>query len=228
METKVFEMLKPKAASFGFNDNELKIAAKYIAGSLDAEATDEMIEQAIDQFSPILGLSQNASQRIFSRMKAQFGKEHSIPPAQSVEPPIEEPKKGSEDDIPEWFKKYQEQSEKREKELTSRIEQITKEKTNEAFTAKAKAGLKDVDENFYGILMKGKEFTSEEEVNSFVSEVSESWNKLVQSNGFDAQKRITPPSSGSGNDDKPSQAVLDRIAAREKIQTQAPIKGVPQ
>lgn len=233
MKTKVFERLKPKAASFGFNDDELKTAAEYIAGSLDAEATDEMVDKAIDQFAPILGLSQSASQRVFSRLKAQFEKDHPTSPTPPTPPapqptPTPQPKAPQKDDeIPAWFKSYQEAKDKEASALKAQIEQMSREKANEAFHTKALAGLKDVDENYYGLLLEGKQFGSDEEVDSFVSKVSEGWNKLVQAKNIQTMKDVAPPAGGNPPSDKPSKAILDRIAERAKIQETTPIKGLP-
>lgn len=231
MKTKVFERLKPKAVSFGFNEDELMTAAEYIAGSLAPEATDEMIDKAIDQFAPILGLSQNAAQRSFTRMKTQFEKDHPTPPTPPTKPAQQDknddPKTDPKDEMPAWFKAYQSEKDKETKELKEQIERMSREKANEGFRSKALAALKDVDENYYGLMLEGKEFGSEEEVNSFVTKVSDGWNKLVQAKNIQTQKEVTPPGGGAPAQDKPSQAILDRIAERGKIQETSPIKGLP-
>lgn len=231
MKTKVFERLKPKAVSFGFNEDELGTAAEYIAGSLAPEATDEMIDKAIDQFAPILGLSQNAAQRSFTRMKTQFEKDHPTPPTPPTKPAQQDknddPKTDPKDEMPAWFKAYQSEKDKEAKELKEQIERMSREKANEGYRSKALAALKDVDENYYGLMLEGKEFGSEEEVNSFVTKVSDGWNKLVQAKNIQTQKEVTPPGGGGPAQDKPSQAILDRIAERGKIQETSPIKGLP-
>lgn len=230
MKTRVFERLKPKATSFGFNDDELRTAAEYIAGSLPQEATDEMIDQAIDQFSPILGLSQSATQRSFTRLKAQFEKDHQKPQTQKPQPDGQNPdppKKDGDDDAPAWFKAYQTKKDKETEELRAQIDRMSKEKASDGFRAKALAALKDVDENYYGLMLDGRRFDSDEDVNSFVSKVSEGWNKLVQARNIQTQKDVTPPGGGNKPADKPSQAILDRIAARGNSQESSPIKGLP-
>lgn len=231
MKTKVFERLKPKAVSFGFNEDELRTAAEYIAGSLAPEATDEMIDKAIDQFAPILGLSQNAAQRSFTRMKTQFEKDHPTPTTPPAKPAqqdkTDDPKPDTKDEMPAWFKAYQSEKDKEAKELKEQIERMSREKANEGYRSKALAALKDVDENYYGLMLEGKEFGSEEEVNSFVTKVSDGWNKLVQAKNIQTQKEVTPPGGGGPAQDKPSQAILDRIAERGKIQETSPIKGLP-
>lgn len=234
MKTKVFERLKPKAVSFGFNDDELRTAAECIAGSLAPEATDEMIDKAIDQFVPILGLSQNAAQRSFTRMKTQFEKDHptptATPPAQTTpaaKPDDPKNKKDQDGEMPAWFKAYQSEKDKEAKELKEQIERMSRERANEGYRSKALAALKDVDENYYGLMLEGRQFESEEDVNSFVTKVSDGWNKLVQAKNIQTQKEVTPPGGGAPAQDKPSQAILDRIAERGKIQETSPIKGLP-
>lgn len=234
MKTKVFERLKPKAVSFGFNEDELRTAAEYIAGSLAPEATDEMIDKAIDQFAPILGLSQNAAQRSFTRMKTQFEKDHPTLPTPPTPPtkPAQQDKNDDlktdlKDEMPAWFKAYQSEKDKETKELKEQIERMSREKANEGYRSKALAALKDVDENYYGLMLEGRQFESEEDVNSFVTKVSDGWNKLVQAKNIQTQKEVTPPGGGAPAQDKPSQAILDRIAERGKIQETSPIKGLP-
>ena len=231
MKTKVFERLKPKAVSFGFNEDELRTAAEYIAGSLAPEATDEMIDKAIDQFAPILGLSQNAAQRSFTRMKTQFEKAHpppTTPPAKPAQQDkTDDPKPDTKDEMPAWFKAYQSEKDKEAKELKEQIERMSREKANEGYRSKALAALEGVDENYYGLMLEGRQFESEEDVNSFVSKVSDGWNKLVQAKNIQTQKEVIPPGGGSPAQDKPSQAILDRIAERGKIQETSPIKGIP-
>lgn len=234
MKTKVFERLKPKAVSFGFNEDELRTAAEYIAGSLAPEATDEMIDKAIDQFAPILGLSQNAAQRSFTRMKTQFEKDHPTLPTPPTPPtkPAQQDKNDDlktdlKDEMPAWFKAYQSEKDKETKELKEQIERMSREKANEGYRSKALAALKDVDENYYGLMLEGRQFESEEDVNSFVTKVSDGWNKLVQAKNIQTQKEVTPPGGGDPAQDKPSQAILDRIAERGKIQETSPIKGLP-
>lgn len=220
MKTKVFERLKPKAASFGFNDDELKTAAEYIAGSLAAEATDEMIDAAIDQFAPILGLSQKASQRSFSNLKAQFEKDHPVPPTPQPAPapqpaPTPAPQNTPTEEIPAWFKTYQEQRDKEAADLKAKLEKMEKDKANEGFSSRALAGLKDVDEKYYGLMLKGREFQSNEEVDAFVGEVKSGWDELCKARNITAQSEITPPGGGAPGSTDPSQAIKDRIAARE-------------
>lgn len=229
MKTRVFERLKPKATQFGFTDDELRTAAEYIAGSLSQEATDEMIDAAIDQFSPILGLSQSATQRSFSRLKAQFEKDHPATPqpAPKPQPADQTPHKDKgDDDAPAWFKAYQTKKDQETEELRAQIDRMSKEKASDGFKAKALAALKDVDENYYGLMLDGRRFESEEDVNSFVSKVSDGWNKLVQARNIETQKEVTPPGGGNKPDGKPSQAILDRIAARVNSQEVPPIKGL--
>lgn len=233
MKTKVFERLKPKAVSFGFNEDELRTAAECIAGSLAPEATDEMIDKAIDQFVPILGLSQNAAQRSFTRMKTQFEKDHPTPPTTPPATPThlgkpDDSKKEADDAaLAASFKAYKSEMDKTVNELKEQIASMSREKANEGYRSKALAALKDVDENYYGLMLEGKQFESEEEVNSFVTKVSDGWNKLVQAKNIQTQKEVVPPGGGAPAQDKPSQAILDRIAERGKIQETSPIKGIP-
>lgn len=73
----VLELLKTKAASLGFNKDELEGAAKTIASNLgvDDDATDEAlnaaVEKAVAVYMPILELSQKNANRIITKNKEE-------------------------------------------------------------------------------------------------------------------------------------------------------------
>jgi len=99
------KILKTKAASLGFNEEELKVAAELISSKLGSEdASDDDINVEVDAVMPILKVAQSNSSRIVSKAKAT---------------PKVEPLKGSanpqddNDDAPAWFKKYTEANEVR-------------------------------------------------------------------------------------------------------------------
>ena len=76
------------------------------------------------------------------------------------------------------------------------------------------------------MMLKGRQFNSNEEVDTFVGEIKEGWNKLVQATGIQAQSKVAPPGGGTPAPSQPSQAVLDRIAERNAAQTTSPIRGL--
>lgn len=230
MKTKVFERLKPKAASYGFNEEELKGVSDYIAGILQPDATDETIDQEIERVVPLLKLSQSASHRAIENFKTQFAKEHPnnnppTPPTPPAPPAPETPKTEPET-VPDWFKKYQQTKDEETATLKAQLEQMRAEKANEAFSARALAGLKDVDSNYYELLLKGRTFKDEAEVDTFVNDVKAGWDKLVQARGIQVQTGVTPPGGGGPAPTTPSDDVKARIAEREKQVITSPIRGL--
>lgn len=224
---KVLGLLKPKAVSFGFTEEELKSAGEFLSGILPDDATDEVIEQKLEQFVPVLKLSQSASNRAFERMKAQFEKEHPTKKEtkeEEVVPPQapEKEEKPAEDGVPSWFVKYQEQQEKKFKEQQKALETIKVERLQADLHSKAIDGLKGVDESFYGMLLNGKTFKDTEEVDSFVNEVKTSYDSFAQKVGIKTLAQMTPPIGGQEAPAEASQAVKDRVAKRKESLKNAP------
>lgn len=224
---KVLGLLKPKAVSFGFTDEELKSAGEFLSGILTDDATDEVIEKTLEQFIPVLKLSQSASHRAFERMKTQFEKEHPTKKETKEEeishkPSEEKNEKPKEDEMPSWFVKYQEQQEKKFKEQQKALETIQTEKLQSELHTKAMAGLKGVDESFYSMLLNGKTFKDTEEVDSFVNEVKTSYDSFAQKVGIKTLAQMTPPIGGQEAPAEASQAVKDRVAKRKESIKNAP------
>ncbi|MDR2928693.1 MAG: hypothetical protein LBV41_10940 [Cytophagaceae bacterium] len=70
MKKKIFARLKTKAASFGFNRDELTGIAANIADNFDSEeATDEDIDAQIDAVMPLLKVGQQQAQRVIKASK---------------------------------------------------------------------------------------------------------------------------------------------------------------
>jgi hypothetical protein len=70
MNKKIFARLKTKAASLGFNVDELKGIAAAIANNLDSEeAKDEDIDAQIDAVLPLLKVGHVQAQRIIKASK---------------------------------------------------------------------------------------------------------------------------------------------------------------
>ena len=243
METqKVLDALKPKAASFGFNEEELKQASETIAGLYPNEATDEEITKAVDTYIPILKLSQSAANRSIERFKTQFEKDHPKPTktpeqeeaerkakeeAERLKKEEEEKRKKAREEEPEWFKQYREASEKRIKELEEANSRMKSEQTDADFKKKAVAALEGVDESYYGLLLKQRKFEKQEDVDNFVTEVKEGWETLSKRLKLDSLTALRPPKSGTPTADKPSKDVQERIERRKKTQTtSAAIRGL--
>ena len=237
MKTKVLEVLKPKAASFGFNEDELASASENIAGTLKEEATAEEIAAAVDAALPYLKLSQSAANRSIERFKTQFEKEHPTKTKEQEEAERkakeeaerqrkeEEAKRQKEE--PEWFKKYREDSEKRIKELEDANSRLAAEKTDSDFRKAAISALEGVDESYYALMLKSTKFAKQEDVDNFVAEVKAGWEAMSKKLKIGSLSHIKPPMGGSNPSDKPSAEVQARIERRKNSQkTTSPIRGL--
>lgn len=237
MKTKVLEALKPKAASFGFNEEELASASENIAGTLKEEATAEEIAAAIDAALPYLKLSQSAANRSIERFKTQFEKEHPTKTKEQEEAERkakeeaerkakEEAEKRAKEE-PEWFKAYKEASEKRIKELEEANSKMAEEKTDADFRKAVVSALEGVDESYYALMLKNVKFAKQEDVDNFVKDVKEGWEAMSKKLKIGSLSHVRPPMGGSSPKDKPSADVQARIERRKKAQTNtSPLRGI--
>lgn len=235
METQqVLDVLKPKAASLGFDEKELMTASETIAGQHPEEATTEEVTAVVEATLPFLKLSQSAASRSFERMKTQFEKEHPKKTPEEIEAERkedEEKRKKQELDEPEWAKTKFAAYEKRIKAMEDENKALKAEKTNSDFRKKAVDALKEakIDESYYALSLKGKAFEKQEEVDAFVQEVKDGWEAMSKKLKFNDLSRVKPPLGGSVAGDQPSKAVKDRIERRKASGAVAsPIRGLDQ
>ncbi len=230
MKNKVMTRLEPKARPYGFSKEELMTVCESIANgfSSEEEATEEAIDARIDAYLPILKLSQSAAHRAYERMKAKFEEENKpkpTPPTPPQEPKPQDPPKPSEEEMPSWFKSFQEKYESDRKATEDKFDAMTKAKANEGFMAKAKAGLKDVDPKFYSRDLNGRTFNTDDEVDTYVSGVVEDWTAFCSERNIKAMADVHPP-VGNEKPTKPNDGVLARAEARKAEETKSAIKGL--
>ena len=236
MKTKVLEDLKPKAASLGFNDEELSSASENIAGTLKEDATNEEIAAAVDAALPYLKLSQSAANRSIERFKTQFEKDHPTKTKEQeeaerkakeeAERKEKEEKERLSKQEPEYFKKYREDMEKRFTALEDENKKLKAEKQETEFRERAVAGLEDVDEDFYQMLLGSKKFKDNDDVDAFVAEVKSKWEKLNEKFGKKPLASMRPPKTGTPAADQPSEDVKARIERRKAQKKASPIRGL--
>lgn len=217
-------MLKPKVKDFGFNEEELTSVSESIANGLSSveNPSDEEITARIDAVVPFLKLAQSASNRSIERFKAQSKQE----PKKEPQPePKKEPQQNAptKDDYMAAFNEFKDAMSKQLEELRKENASMKAEKLNETLMAKVKSDLKDVDANFYGLSLEGRQFASEEEANDYVGKVKSGWESLCKAKNIQSMSHVVPP-AGNANPqpDKPSEAVQARIEARTKAQTTQP------
>lgn len=227
MKNKVMTRLEPKAKPYGFSKEELMTVCESIANgfSSEEEATDEAIDARIDAALPFLKISQSAAHRAYERMKAKFEEENPKPTPKPQEPKPQDPPKPAEDEMPSWFKAFQEKYETDRQATEAKFTAMTKEKANEGFMAKAKAGLKDVDPKFYTRDLSRRTFETDEEVDTYVSEVVNDWTTFCSDKNIKAMKDMVPP-GGDDKPQKPNDGVVARVEARKAEETKSAIKGL--
>ena len=241
METQqVLEALKPKAASFGFNEEELKEVSDKIAELHPEEATEEEVAKVVDNHLPFLKLSQSAANRSFERMKAQFEKDHPKPKKtegqDDDDDDDDDETKGKKktvkkepDDETDPNKKFRKEVNDRLKALEDENKALKAEKATATFRQAAIDALEGVDESYYELTLEATKFEKQEDVDNFVQKVKEGWEKMSKKLDIKNLSHVRPPKGGSPAPDKPSQAVQDRIERRKKSGAVAsPIRGIEQ
>lgn len=139
MKTKVLKLLKTKVASLGFNEEELMDVTENIAGTLSEDASEEEIASKVDSVVPFLKLSQKSANRAISKAKKDFDdKLKQLEESKQKQDP--EPQK-KEDDMPAWFKAYQDSMEQRFEAIKAKeTKQTRKEKVVELLKEKGVFG----------------------------------------------------------------------------------------
>ena len=171
METQqVLDALKPKAASYGFSEEELREASETIAGLHPEEANEEEVAKVVDNHLPFLKLSQSAANRSFERMKAQFEKENPKPKKTTEQEEAErkakeeserkerEEKEKRDKEMPEWAKAQFAAYEKRIKAMEDENVALKAEKTASDFRKAATEALEGVDESYYSLALESAKF----------------------------------------------------------------------
>ncbi len=174
----------------GFSKEERESIATTIEGNLSVkeDATEEEIEalitSGIDSALPFLKYSQSVSSRVINEYKTSVEKKP-LDQKKEEKPPVEG------DEMPAWFKVYQQQQEER----FATIEKTNRDKN---YSERLTERLKDVDPKFYSLASKGKSFTSDEEFDSFIEEVETSWADFRQDRSDDGLSKSHKPLNGGG------------------------------
>ncbi|MDD3404967.1 MAG: hypothetical protein PHH23_01695 [Paludibacteraceae bacterium] len=184
---KILKVLKTKAASLGFNEEELKSVAESLSANLTAgeDATDEDINAQVDAVMPVLKVSQSSANRTINKAKQQ--------PAKKTDPSKgagddDEPKG---DDMPDWFKSYIEKSEQR-------FNKLEGEKISASRKTKLTELVKDLG-TFGNQILKAFDkmnFASDDEFETYLSETKsdvESYSKEMSEKGLNVN-----PLGGNG------------------------------
>ncbi len=197
---KIMKILKTKAASLGFNEEELKVAAELISGRLNSEdASDDDINAEVEAVMPILKVAQANSSRIVSKAKA-------TPKVEPAKPGPATPQ--DDDDAPAWFKKYTEANEQR-------LARIEGERTMQSRKTQLEAIVKDSGV-FGDKLLKSfgrMSFETEEDFAAFLEETKtdlNDFNKDLETKGIVNIK----PIGGGGvtpSKDKATDSEIDAV-----------------
>lgn len=212
----VLSFLKPKAKELGFTKEELETIAVSISSHLtDEEPSTEVINAEIDAVMPFLKVSQTAVNRIVNARKLE----------QNVEPtPDQDGNSQGNPSNPLHIQKQEgdlsqilsDALSKALKPITDDIALLKSESRNQSYSAKLKEDLKDVDEDFYSMLLENKSFESEDDYSGFVDKVKSGWEKItnkIESSGLN----FTPPGKGTKSGDDVQDFVGKITSGTQKI-----------
>jgi hypothetical protein len=202
MKNNVLQRLKPKVASLGFNEKELDGVAATIAGNLQEDATEEQIDEKIDEILPFLKVSQSFATRVINAEKEKLSKESASPKKH------EESDNNQSEDEPAWFKSYREENDRKFAELSeARAKELRRkdfEKKLDGLSQKQKESkLRDFDRI---------EFKDEDDYASYVAEQEPLIAEIIQEASNNSLGKARRPFSGSSeNSDKPTKEELKRV-----------------
>lgn len=194
MKKNILARLKPKAASLGFNKQELEGAAAVIAGNFNSEeeATDEAIDAQIDAVLPFLKLGQQHATRLANKPTPKPDGNDGDP-----KPPVtpQNPPKTDDKNVPEWAKALIASNESLAKEITT----LKADKTVSTRKQQLEAILKDSGK-FGERTLKNfakMNFESDEEFEEFLSDVEADLEEYQQDEGNETLSTVTkPPGTG--------------------------------
>lgn len=241
---------KPKIASLGFNDKELKGIAAKIADNLKSEEDakeedlDAEIDSQIEAALPYLETAQSVANRIVNDKSVKSKKEtkksdddedddyedneNDIQKESakniSKKSVQKQSRTRSEEEPPSWFKEYVEKQEKR-------IEAIEKAKSAESYSKKMAERFKNIDSEFYSVAAEGKQFDSDEDFEAFATKIEEKWDAYSQKLANEGLSRMAKPKGKEENGDgknQISQELKNRVEAREKEPENTVIRGIPK
>ena len=197
---KVLLKLKTRAASLGFNVDELKGIAAVIADNLNSEATDEDIDAQIEAVLPYLKVGQQQAQRIIKSAKpapTTHGDDDGNASATEKNP------KKTEDE-PDWFRSYRETQEKR-------FAALELEKTTSDRKAKLEALLKDTGKHGEAVLknFNRMKFENDKDFDDYLSETEEYIEVIRQGQGDENLSTVTKPVGGGDGKGKKEKLLTD-------------------
>lgn len=216
MKQKILTALKPKAASLGFNNEELEGYAEIIAKNLNSDATDETINAQIDAFLPVLKLSQSAVNRIVNAEKTKTQKER-----EEAERKAKEEEKAKEEaegkNKPEWQQAIDALT-KNQLELTQSFQSFLGEQNSKTLSQKLSETLKakNIPEWYANPATAGRTFKDDTEVTSFAETLSNSWETAKQDLANKGFSETTPPNTGDSATLKDSEVIASQIEAETK------------
>jgi hypothetical protein len=208
---KVAARLKPKVASFGFNEKELQGIAAKIANNLTSEdATDEDIDAQIDAAVPYLQVAQSVSNRVIEENRKKATPKKTEPAEDEDDEDGDSGKKSKKkDEAPDWFKEYVGKQEERFKALETA-------KAAETYTKKMTERFKDIDPEFYSIAAEGKSFENDDDFEAFATKIEEKWTAYSQKLANEGLSRRAKPKGKAEDPEEEFVAQMREINKQEK------------
>jgi hypothetical protein len=220
MQEKVLKTLKPKVVALGFSEEELNEISSNIASGLNEEATEEEINAMISGVIPILKVSQKAVNRIVNAKQPK---------------PVDQQKAGQEE--PEKSPQKEDLSALIANAVRSAInplaDEITAmkaEKIQQKNMVTVREKCKHMDPEFFEAAIDGRNFDTQDQVDSFCVSLEKRWNTYSQKLANEGLSRLSKPAGGQEtppDPNKPSPEVAARIKRREAEKAAPAVKGLP-
>lgn len=181
MFEEIFKTIKTKYKDLGLSEVYLKVVAKRLAKAVKEETE---IEEAVAELEDELKFQQSQND-LLRTLKSQVEKMEKgekggseAPKKKDDEGKTKKEETGVNSETPEWAKTLMSSYEM----LASEIKGLKEERTNESNGQRLISKLKDlgVNENFYSLLIEGKTFQNDEEIEAFAVSVKEKENAYLQ------------------------------------------------
>lgn len=204
VKEKLLQALKTKYSNLGFSDKSFAGVAEYLATTITEE---DKIETGITGVENLLKAFQAESDKIRTEnanLKKQLDKKDD-PKDESKNPK----KDVKEEDVPEWAKSMIAQNKEMQEKIASFEAGGVQKRLSEKLLGVMKE--KSIPEEYYGLIIDGRTFKDDAEVDTLSSSIVEKYGKISQSQTIDSLTELPRPTQSSGGGNK--EATKEEVAS---------------
>lgn len=217
MDKRLFETLKDKCSDMGLSVKSLEEIAEMGSNGLTEESTQEQIEEAVNRSLPIAKLMQAEATRWAAARKSQNTSKE------------QDGRKNKADEMPDWFKTYQQQQKEERENLLAEIEKLKGGKVEEFRTNQVNTVLANAKPSFKERVLrdfKRMKFDADEDFTVYLEELKNDLETYEQEEANREANRSYKPVFGERkNKEDVSPALQQRINNRNKA-TRSAISGI--